>query len=130
MPSGLRSAVVFCAVLVLTSCSSAHPAANAHKPARAPRSGTLTGRLVLAGGPAPGRTIPVDGSVVVTGSGQNYVVPVGPDGRFTSELTPGTYTLTGTSPKFNDGKSICQAQTKVVLVEGKTSDTGVLCPIR
>jgi hypothetical protein len=106
------------------------PNSQRHKPSSAPRSGTLTGRLVLAGGPAPGRTIPADGSVVVTGSGQSHVVQVGSDGRFTSELPPGTYMVTGTSAAFNDGMSVCQAQTKVTVIEGKTSDTGVLCPIR
>ena len=30
-------------------------------------------------------------------------------------LTPGTYRLTGTSPKFNDGSSPCQAASSVVL---------------
>lgn len=125
--------MLVCAVLMLCACSSGHPAANAHRPSSAPRSGTLAGRLFLSGGLAPGRTIPADGgSLVVTGQGHSHVVPVGSDGRFTSELPPGTYTVTGTSPTFNnnDASSVCLAQTKVTVTEGKTSDTGVLCPIR
>ena len=76
-----------------------------HQAARPGHGGTVTGTLIF-GGPV-GRIEPVPGQVVATNSvsGQ-FTVPVGDNGRFRLYLPPGSYQLTGHSPKvtLNGGR--------------------------
>lgn len=59
--------------------------------------GTASGMLIF-GGPGPVR--PVPGQVVaVNSAGAQSQVTVGDDGRFSMSLPPGSYQLSGASPK-------------------------------
>jgi hypothetical protein len=96
-----------------------------------PGDGTLVGRMFLSGGPAPGGLIPVvGGSVEASADGTRHAIPVDAHGRFADALAPGSYTLTGTTPTYNDGKSLCRASAHVVISSGKASTSKVLCAIR
>jgi hypothetical protein len=52
---------------------------------------------------------------------------VGSDGRYTMQLPPGTYTVTGTSPAYNDGNSPCPANGKVIVVRNQEHTADVYC---
>ena len=92
-----------------------------------PSSGaTLTGHLYLVGGPAPGSPRAVSGKVFVTGSAGKYTASAASDGRYTLLVHPGTYSVTGSSPLYNDG-SPCLPATKVTVKRGLTSQANVYC---
>jgi hypothetical protein len=69
--------------------------------------GTLSGIFLMVGGPAgpadpSGVRIPLPGRVIATASsGERFAVSTGNSGRFTMLLPPGTYHLTGYSPKVH-----------------------------
>ena len=149
------------AALVVGACSSPHHAAaptatsgpTATRPTtsvpapgvaasacRAPRDGRvaqLSGNLRMVGGLDPGRPQPVAGTVLaVRSSGEQCGANAARDGSFAMQLLPGTYTLTGRSPSFNDGKYECDAPHAVIVDERPMTSQGpppfvdVICPMR
>ena len=74
----------------------------------------VAGMLQVAAGLTPAQ--PVEGVVTATDhTGARCTVTVPNGGHFMMYLTPGTYRLTGTSPKFNDSSSPCRAASPVAL---------------
>lgn len=64
----------------------------------------VPGVLVMVGGPAPGVRLPLPGRIVATNTaGRRFAGTVGRSGRFTMWLPPGTYRLTGHSPRAQAG---------------------------
>lgn len=85
-------------------------------------SGTIRGRL-LASGVA---VLPVPGKVTVN-PGDVPPILVGDDGTFAVTVPPGTYTLTGLSPRYNSGRGECRADSPVHVVGGRTVTANVYC---
>lgn len=105
---------------------------NAAPPTAAPATAMVQGRLVMVGGTAPGKGRPISGTVTFTGAdGSVTKTQVDETGTFAIGLYPGTYTIAGTSPVFNDGKGRCITDpAKTKLVAGKTVTTDVACPVK
>ncbi len=60
----------------------------------------VSGAFVMVGGPAPGVRLPLPGHIVATNAaGRRFAGTVGKSGLFTMWLPPGTYHLTGHSPR-------------------------------
>jgi hypothetical protein len=103
----LRVVIGAIAVLVLVGCAAAHRSTSSHGTAvrgRASTRGTVTGRLLLEGGPLgpggqqPGAR-PIPGSVRFAGGpGRAVQVRVGHSGTFSVRLRSGTYHVSGRSP--------------------------------
>jgi hypothetical protein len=111
---------------------SGEPACKA--PAKPP-DGTVEGQLVREGGPSPGGPVPLPGVVVLGAIGEDvsYPVDAGADGAFRASVPPGTYSLSGTSPKvLSDGKEMqCLAARPVVVRPGsKARGVRVVCNIK
>lgn len=51
-------------------------------------------------------------------------------GRFTADLRPGTYVVTGTSPDYDTGGAACEAAHPVRVNAGETVSVDVICPVR
>ncbi len=65
-------------------------------------------------GPPPGT--PVSGTVfVVDSKGHKCTFAVGHDGRFFTQLLPGSYAITGRSPSFGSRNRVCSAGPQVTL---------------
>ena len=96
-----------------------------------PADGTLTGHLYGVGGPATGPAIPAPrpwpGTVTVTGPGVHRDVPVGASGTYSVTVPAGRYTITGHSPLFGSGTSLCQATGVATVTSGHTARADVLC---
>jgi hypothetical protein len=95
-------------------------------------AGTITGRLLRVGGPAPGSPVPLSGSVTAAAPGghPSATVSVGKNGRFTIRNLPvGRYRLTGTSPLIDSGHATCSAAASVRLRTGRVSHADVICSI-
>ena len=83
--------------------------------------GTIRGRL-LASGVA---TFPVPGKVMIQPG--DVTIDVAGDGTFAVELAPGTYTLTGRSPQYGDGRGMCRADAAARVASGQTLGVNVYC---
>ena len=84
------------------------------------------GVLVLVGGRYPGNNSAVAGTVTfVDTSGKSTQARAGADGRFTVEVAPGTYTVTGSSSR---SKGVCRTYGSVVVPTGTDSPMTVFCP--
>jgi hypothetical protein len=122
-----RRAVLALAALSLTAaCATthSHPPAPASSPAG---NATLTGLLIAVGGPAPGSPRPLPGSVTIDGLVTQHIA-VGSDGSYRAVVPAGTYTVTGTSPQYNDGASNCRTDSDTVtLAAGQTVAADVIC---
>lgn len=104
-----------------------------------PSAGTVTGTLQLVGGPSPGTKQPVPGVVYAFASANLTGKPsaqtsAAANGRFTFNLSPGTYFLAATSPQFQIDPAPttppCRAQTAVTVSSGMTLDAEVMCPVK
>jgi hypothetical protein len=103
-------------------------------PAKLP-DGTVEGQLVREGGRSPGSPVPLPGVVVLSAIGQDvsYPVDAGADGAFRASVPPGTYLLTGTSPKVHsdDKEMQCLAARPVALRPGSTTrGVRVVCNVK
>jgi hypothetical protein len=98
-------------------------------PRHVPPVGTITGTLVMSGGPGPGVHIDVPGRVTaasVTDKSGSVTVTAGPDGRFTLVLPPGAYSLTGASPRYGNWNGECRGGWLIVRA-GSTIHRDVVC---
>src|SRR5260370_29662951 len=87
-------------------------------------TGTIAGTLERAGGPAPGRPVPLAGRVVaVASTGGRFAGTVGKNGRFKLPVPPGSYHLTGyiSGVRFSGAEMRCSAQNAVSVEVGKLS---------
>ena len=86
---------------------------------------------MFVGGPAPGlpRVLKHGGTVVFTGTPTVHA-PLGTNGRFLVNLSPGTYRVTATSPDYNSGRGVCEAAQPVRVIDGGSASVKVYCQIR
>jgi hypothetical protein len=99
-------------------------AENAESPA-----GTLTGRLLVMGGPQPGRRALSRGTITFTGASPSKA-PVDAHGNFSVRLRPGTYKITATSPDYSSGDRLCVAGPPVQVADGSDASVDVYCSLR
>ncbi|HET9974378.1 MAG TPA: hypothetical protein VFQ68_39525 [Streptosporangiaceae bacterium] len=109
-----------------TACSSTQPVLSGVLPAQ----GMLTGHLYAVGGPAPGTRRPWPGTVTLTGSGMHRDIKVGAVGGYSAWVPPGTYTVAGRSPLYQDGTGACRATGPVTVASGHRTEADVLCQLR
>ncbi len=89
---------------VAASAATGGAAHHTHLPSDASGRGTVTGKLVMEGGPVDPRKPqprirPIPGTVRFTQGGRRVAsVHVGRSGKFTIALAPGTYAAVGRSP--------------------------------
>ena len=105
----VQAITVIVAVPLLAACGATHGAHGTQ--------GTVTGRLVLEGGPLgpggqqPGER-PITGSVRFTaGRGQVVTIAVGSAGTFSARLPAGTYAVSGRSPSVTGVRNGTSRQT-------------------
>ncbi|WP_148044916.1 hypothetical protein [Nocardioides marmorisolisilvae] len=121
-------------VLVLSGCGGGEkkkPDADTSIPPPGPAAAMVRGTLEMVGGPAPGKPQPVGGTVTITSaSGSVTKATVDSTGKYAIGLFPGRYTIRGTSPQINDGKTTCTTEKKTItLVALKTVTADVVCSI-
>jgi hypothetical protein len=94
--------------------------------------GRLTGRLVTVGGPAPGATHPVAGTVTVSGHGVHVEIAVGEDGAYALSLPPGRYRVTGRTPSVvvNGREAPCPSAKAARVTRDAAAVLDALCSIR
>jgi hypothetical protein len=96
-----------------------------------PATGTLTGTFQAVGGP-PG-IVPreLSGTITAKTAGQGILGFPVTDGRFTVDsVVVGSYTVTGKSPQFDGGRTICHATRRVTVTKGATSNVKIDCQER
>jgi len=88
-------------------------------------TGTVTGVLVSAGGPAPGAPVPLPGQVVaVSTDGSRHTATAGRSGRYRLSLPPGTYRLTGHSPMVrSEGTEMLCTGAHAIHVTARTTES-------
>jgi hypothetical protein len=89
---------------------------------------SVTGQLLITGGPAPGTARPSDGEVTarVVGGG-SYSTSVPSSGKFILQLPVGSYILSGASPQFGNGHYHCFAPRTVTILKDKAIQQDVFC---
>ena len=93
--------------------------------------GRIKGVLSLDGGPAPGLHVPSEGVVTArTLDGRTYTAHANSRGQFTMRVPAGLYTLTGTSPRYNDNRGGCSAFEGVSVAPGRASSAAVICQMK
>ena len=118
-----RSMVAGIVLVAVTGCTS-------HAPKVEPgNAGTVRGRMIFMGGPRPGAG-PVTPGVVTLQGASTTTVTVDSHGRFQVTTGPGTYHVTGTSPKFGHSTYFCRATHPVVVAPATTSHVVVGCLVR
>jgi hypothetical protein len=132
--SGVKIATIaLCALTLgaLAGCGHENPptikvGASAPSP---PPSGLVQGRLLAVGGPAPGKPRPLAGTISFKGpGGSTATTQVDADGKFTIELSPGSYVITGTSPSYESNKGVCSTEKPSTAITASGSATAdVLC---
>jgi hypothetical protein len=132
-----RSAFIACSasLALCGGCSASRPAAT---PAHS-HTGTVTGILHLAGGPAPGTRTNVSGRIYAFASASLIGKPIAtgtadPSGGFTLTLPAGTFYLAGTSPSFAldppPATPPCHGEKSAVVSQGSTSRVDVICSMK
>jgi hypothetical protein len=92
--------------------------------------GTVQGRLLMVGGPAPGAPDPVPGRLTIKGTGSTLHADIGKDGTYAIQLAPGRYRITATSPSIDDGAMTCTtAPATTTLTAGRTVTADVVCSV-
>lgn len=108
-----------CLVAALLAACSSHSRPDA--------TGALTGHLFLVGGPAPGTPRALTGEVIAKGPHGSQVTATDATGRFVLHLPAGRYSLTGRSPLYDDGRTICKPGTPVTIHPASQQTANVYC---
>jgi hypothetical protein len=122
--SGMKSWVVVGAVLIAVSGCTSH-SSNVEQDT----VGTVRGRMIFMGGPAPGAWPVTPGFVTLRGPSFKRVA-VDSRGRFQVITDPGTYHVTGTSREFAHSTYVCRTTHAIVVTPHKTSDVVLGCFVR
>jgi hypothetical protein len=96
------------------------------------RRGLVIGFFLMVGGPAPGVSVRLPGRVIATSTtGRRFTVAVKYLGRFQLRLPPGTYQLTGYSPRVraNHAEMRCVASHPVHVRAGQSTRRNVYCSV-
>ena len=73
-----------------------------------PPLGIVEGRMAEVGGPAPGLARGIAGTLVATSAdGHQITAATAAGGRFSTELPPGSYTIVGRSPQYQNNQFTC-----------------------
>jgi len=89
----------------------------------------VSGQLLITGGPAPGKPRPSEGEITATNpNGQSFTASAPATGIFTLHLPAGTYSLTGSSPQFGNGKYKCMARREITAFNEMSTHANVFCP--
>jgi hypothetical protein len=153
--TSVRALLAVLVVAVVSGCGSGSTgkpsaASSAANPARSgsissqsiglgsqrPPLGKIAGQLLFVGGPAPGLPRPrpaVHGTVTftVTGTARDLsTVPVDIHGAFSVHLSPGTYSITATSPDYDGGHGVCLAKRPVRVSDRSSTAIKVYCQVR
>jgi hypothetical protein len=126
--------------LTLTACTTS--GSLRPPPARSPSSttpgthsslGTISGHLLLVGGPSGVGPTPIGGYIVAMRAPNQPLVTahkqvIGADGSFSVQVPPGRYFLSGTSPRFGNGT--CSSDGKLTVTSGHTTVADVLCQMK
>lgn len=91
---------------------------------------TLTGHIYMVGGPAATAPRAVSGTVTVEGADGSHTVTAGADGRYSIRLRPGTYTVSATSPQYNDGTGRCSANAPAAVGRSGARTADVYCQMK
>jgi hypothetical protein len=126
----VRWAAAISSLGLVAACGSAGTDLPALERPHSQASGTLTGRLIMVGGPAPGAPSAVSGTVVLSGGVSADHRDVGPDGTFRFSPPPGRYRLTGTSPSYGSGIYPCRANGRPHVQANQTTRADVVCELR
>ena len=115
------------AMLMLLSLSGCGSASRLVSTSKAKVSGTLE----YQGGMAQSRSV-LPGTVYFKDTaGSATSARTSPEGIFDIELLPGSYTVTGTSTKFQGGRAVCRTESDNVQVPAKgVSNLIVSCLIK
>ena len=136
----LATAVVL--TLALTGCGGHEkkkPDADTSHPPTAPTTALVQGTLQFSGGPAgptsgpaQGKPKSIAGTIVFKGpNGSTTKTQVDATGKFAIGLYPGTYTIEGSSPLYEDGKGRCATDpATTTLTAGRTVTADVYCQIK
>lgn len=112
---------VACAALLArpVACTDGHPVS----------SSTVTGRLLAVGGPPPGASRPMPGTVRLENVATHVVttVHVGPDGRYSASVSAGSYKVKGRSPLYGNGGYACTAAKTVTATAKTVAVANVYC---
>jgi hypothetical protein len=68
--------------------------------------------------------------ITASSTSRTHQASAAEDGSFTLVLPAGRYTLTGTSPRYNDGRAQCLATTPVIVRQGAVTRANVACSMR
>jgi hypothetical protein len=134
--NGMRTLLVvllLCAASMTAGCSGANAPTTEVAASHATKvDGTLSGRLITVGGPAPGSPSPVAGAVTVTGGGVHLDVKVGLDGAYSVSLPAGRYTVVGHSPSVTaEGAAMpCPGRKEARVTPGATVVLDAVCSIK
>lgn len=115
---------IYIAGLMPAQCGCAAPGLGRH--------GLVTGFFLMVGGPPPGVSVRLPGRVIATSTtGRRFTVAVRYRGRFQLRLPPGTYQLTGYSPRVraNNAEMRCVASHPVRLRAGQSKRRNVYCSV-
>jgi hypothetical protein len=100
--------------------------------AHTPKEGSVTvsGRLLMVGGPA-NASLPVPGDVTArNGTGHETTAVADSHGRFSFALSPGTYTITARTSHYDGGGTPCFAREPVTVSDIGTIIVDVLCQMK
>lgn len=114
-----------CVLALVLTMTAAVAGCATHRSVQPGHGGTVAGTLIF-GGPV-GRFGPVPGQVVAANpAGAQFTVTAGDDGRFRLYLPPGSYQLTGHSPKvtLNGAEVECRAG-HPIHVTARTTTRGI-----
>jgi len=93
-------------------------------------TGTVTGVLLEVGGPPPGHSTPVGGTIRLSGSSGTFSTQANGDGRFSVAVPPGTYTIQGRPDHWGTAPGFpCGNDDVTVPTTGRSVATTVQCPI-
>jgi hypothetical protein len=120
----MKEWMVLGTVLIAVSGCTSHTAKVQHRDV-----GTVRGRMIFMGGPAPGAW-PVTPGVVTLRGASIRRVEVDSRGHFQVTMDAGNYRVTGTSPRFGDGTYVCRTTQAVVVTPDTTRHVVVGCQVR
>lgn len=117
----LSKVASLCLILLASACATGVPHEGGS------HDSTIRGYLQAVGGSPLGTGRPIAGRVTASGKEGAFSVSVGSTGQFSIPVFAGTYTVTGTSPDFNGGKTKCIAASPVTVQENGTVVVQVFC---
>jgi hypothetical protein len=100
--------------------------------AHPPVYGSVSGRFMAAGGPAPGlpRPMPGFGSVTLTAESGRVQTVDAAGGRYGTAIAPGSYTVYGHISSYQGGRLGCAAHGFVIVRANKSAHIDIYCEER